>query len=126
MPFIKGHSSYLTKESRKKISEAMKGRHFSKEHKRKISESHANEKHPRWKSNDASYATKHQWIQRHYGKATKCSICSIEGNGHQVHWANKDHKYRRKKEDYFQACAKCHGEYDKFNKLRKRKEVMKY
>lgn len=39
-------------------------------------------------------------------------------NGNRIHWANINHKYRRILKDYIALCAKCHGEYDKINKLR--------
>jgi len=72
-----------------------------------------------WKGNKVGYRALHSWIQRKLGKAIKCSVCGKEYNGHKIHWANKDHKYRRILTDYFQSCSKCHGEYDKKYNLRK-------
>lgn len=79
------------------------------------------EKNPKWRGDESGYRAKHSWINNNYGKATKCSICLKTGNGKEIHWANKDHKYRLKREDWFEACSSCHGEYDKTNKLRKHK-----
>ncbi|HCJ67549.1 MAG TPA: hypothetical protein DHV62_09610 [Elusimicrobia bacterium] len=99
----------------------------TEEIKQKLRKSHKqNKKNHNWKGCNAGYRAKHSRIVKLLGKAIKCSFCGKEGSGHNIHWANKNHKYNYIKEDYFQACAKCHGEYDKFNKLRKRKEVMKY
>ncbi len=75
------------------------------------------EGHANWKGDKAGYIPKHLWIQRQKGKPTKCENCDRDGlKGKQIHWANKDHKYRRGLEDWLRLCAKCHHAYDvKFN-----------
>ena len=75
--------------------------------------------HYRWSKNPA-YRAIHQWIQKVLGKAKKCSECGKEGGGRQFHWANRQHKYTRNSSDYIELCARCHGEYDKKNNLRKK------
>lgn len=116
-----------TKEHRKKISIKLKGikrGEFSEAHRRKLSEARKKhltnpENHNAWKGAKASYRAIHGYIVRHYGKATKCEVCFIASN--RIHWANLDHKYNRKREDWKMMCAKCHGYYDKVNNLRKKK-----
>jgi hypothetical protein len=107
----------------KNISDALKGKKQSEETKIKRKESYSGDKAYNWKGENVSYRTLHNWINSLLGKASKCSICGKEGIGRQIHWANIDHRYRRVKEDYFEACTKCHGEYDKINKLRLHKHL---
>lgn len=72
------------------------------------------EKARRWKGNDASYAAKHLWIVKHYGKASYC-----ENNPHhkakRFEWANISGKYRRDREDYRPLCPSCHRKEHKGN-----------
>jgi len=74
----------------------------------------SNEKNYGWKGEQASYVPIHTWVRRHKGIPKKCSKCGKEGK--RIHWSNKDHKYKRRLEDYQALCAKCHKEYDlKYN-----------
>ena len=70
-----------------------------------------------WKGNDVGYGTLHQWVQRWKGKAKKCQECSRTP----VEWANIDHEYKRKLDDYISLCDKCHRAYDIEKGLRKYK-----
>ena len=65
--------------------------------------------HHGWKGEKAGYRAIHYWVERQLGKPKKCSICGTEKN---VQWANKDHKYKRNVEDYFEACSSCHKIHD--------------
>lgn len=56
------------------------------------------------------YAAVHQWVHRHFGKASKCEKC---GATERVHWSNKFHTYQRERNDWQQLCPKCHHDYDK-------------
>ena len=120
----------LSEEHKRKLSIAMKGvnkgRKFTLEHRRKLSEAKkkalANPRnHNAWKGKEASYRAVHAFIVRKFGKATKCEHCKKEGK--RIHWANTNHKYSRQRRFWLQLCAKCHGQYDKVNNLRKRKNV---
>lgn len=86
--------------------------------KMKMSESHSDEKHPGWKGDNVSYSALHAWISRKKGAAKnyKCSKC---GKGGRMHWANKDHKYRRILKDWIVLCSFCHRRYDYKNKIKK-------
>lgn len=67
-----------------------------------------------WKGEDVSYIGAHIWVQRWKGKPSTCEKCGKANlTGHQIHWANIDHKYRRVLDDYIRLCARCHKEYDK-------------
>ena len=80
------------------------------------------ENHYLWKGEDAGYIRKHSFVERHLGKPYKCEHCGAENlNPRQYHWANMDHKYSRKLEDYIRLCCKCHYAYDKKHNLRNSK-----
>jgi len=70
------------------------------------------EKSAVWKGIDASYAAKHLWIVKHYGKASECSKCNGE-KAKRFEWANVSGKYLREVEDYIQLCPSCHRRMDK-------------
>lgn len=109
------------------MSEKMKGNQNSKgnkiteEQKKKMSE--GQKRCGQWKGEFASYYAKHNWTRRWLGKPERCSDCGIsgvkKGGRWNIDWANKDHKYRRVKEDWVALCHKCHGEHDKTLGLRK-------
>ena len=68
----------------------------------------------RWE--DKGYGAKHQWVRQNWGKSTKCDLCGAENlTGRKVHWANKNHKYRQNRKDWFRVCRPCHAKYDKEN-----------
>lgn len=94
----------------------MKGIHLNPEHEWKKGDTVDN-KNFNWKGDDVGYFGIHTWIARKLGNPSECSKCGKVSSGHGMHWANKDHKYRRNIEDWIRLCAKCHREYD--TKLRK-------
>jgi hypothetical protein len=77
----------------------------------------ANEKNAGWKGNNVGYFSLHAWVNRYLGKPTKCEHCGKDGlTGHQIQWANTNHKYKRNLKDWIRLCAMCHQKYDiKFN-----------
>lgn len=69
-----------------------------------------------WRGNDAGYSAKHKWIKEIKGSPETCEHCSKTGlKKQQIHWANKDHKYKRILTDWIRLCAKCHQAYDRLN-----------
>lgn len=66
-----------------------------------------------------AYTGIHAWVRRNWGKANRCEICNKKNLlSRQVHWANKDHKYSRNKDDWMMVCRQCHAEYDmKYNNI---------
>lgn len=93
------------------------GHKHTDETKLKISQSKkgviTNEKHPAWKGDMASYDAIHMWVRRNKGNANICEFCGITRLEKMVHWANKNHLYKRILDDYISLCVKCHWEYDK-------------
>ena len=69
-------------------------------------------RNPAWKGDDAGYMAIHDWNRKTWGKINKCEFCGKEGNSHQIHWANKDHKYKRDRSDWLRLCVSCHYKYD--------------
>ena len=69
-----------------------------------------------WKGDNAGYSAKHKWIENKLGKPTTCEHCGKTGLiKQQIHWSNKDHKYRRVLSDWQRLCAQCHLIYDREN-----------
>src|SRR6185436_13274773 len=87
----------------------LKGRIFSEEHKRKISEAQKGEKGNNWKGDRITYNTLHWWLRRIYGSANKCENLKCKKESKWYVWAKlKDKKYERKRENFWQLCRKCH------------------
>ena len=81
-----------------------------------MSNMHKGEKNPRWKGDDVGYRSLHIWVENKLGKPIKCKFCGKKGKGRQIHWANKDHKYKRNIKDWIPLCSSCQGKYDKANR----------
>jgi len=105
----------------------MEGKHHSKKTKEKIRNSkyHKNLKGTKkgelnynWKGDDIKYGSLHQYINNNFEKTNKCEICGNQNK--KLEWANKDHKYSRKREDWQYICRSCHRKYDNDNKKRKK------
>lgn len=76
-------------------------------------------KHYKWKGNGVGKSGVHDWVRKHKGKPKICIHCGkkrtkVRGS---IHWANIDHKYRRKLSDYISLCPRCHKKHDLKNKL---------
>jgi len=123
-----------SEETRKKVSEKMKGRTLTEKHKKNISIGkkgkhnlwskppvRIGEENKKWKGKDVSYRNLHRWVERNLGKAKKCSVCGRVGIEKEIHWSNTDHKYKRNLDDWQELCAKCHNKYDKINNQLKQK-----
>lgn len=82
------------------------------------------EKSNQWLGNDASYNSKHRWIQRHWKRTGKCEFCGItpppRKNGRSgTEWSNVSGKYDRSdRKDWQELCSKCHKFYDKALRLK--------
>ena len=92
----------------------MKGKKLSEETKRKIGEAQQGEKSASWKGDKVSYGGLHRWVYKTLGQSDTCEYCGLTDlKGRNIHWANKDHKYRRNVKDWIRLCRKCHLIYDK-------------
>lgn len=78
-------------------------------------------KNYQWKGEKVSYRNMHRWVIKNLGLAKKCKKCGKEKTtAKSIHWANKDHKYKRNLIDWIALCASCHKIYDnKGNKISK-------
>ncbi len=72
----------------------------------------------RWKGDNASYAAKHMWLLKHFGKADHCEF-NREHMTKRFEWANKYHSVSRERNDYIQLCSSCHRVFDRLNKCQK-------
>lgn len=71
------------------------------------------EKSHNWKGDDVGYVGLHYWVNKNLGKPNRCEICDKAGlTGKQIHWANKDHSYKRNLVDWLRLCVPCHKKYD--------------
>lgn len=71
------------------------------------------EKHYAWKGEHVGYGSLHDWIRKHLGTPDTCEHCHKTGLiGKKIHWANKDHQYRRDLTDWIRLCCSCHKIYD--------------
>lgn len=102
----------IPKTVRMKISAQLKGRKLSPETRYKMSLSRRDEKHYGWRGDKASYSAIHSWVLRKKGKPTHCSNCRATNTGRNIHWSNRDHRYRRVLDDFIALCASCHKYYD--------------
>ena len=59
------------------------------------------------------YYDAHKWIINKKGKPKRCEYCRKNNLiGHSIHWANRDHKYRKRISDWIRLCASCHKNFD--------------
>ena len=94
--------------------------HHTKEAKRRISESHKNEKHYLWKGDDAGIEAIHRWVQTRKIKPKVCVICR---KNPPKDLANISGKYKRDINDFKWLCRKCHMKED--GRLKSIKNIMK-
>lgn len=106
------------------MSRKRRGIKLSEETKKKMSLVRKNERHPGWKGDGVKYRGLHSWVARQFGKPTKCEHCGRVGYGRQIHWASRNHEYKREISDWFQLCSSCHGKYDRENNLRKHYQLI--
>lgn len=72
-----------------------------------------------WKGDNAkSKSAMHKWVERCKGLA-KNHLCQHCGKVRAKDWSNKDHKYRRKLDDYAALCRGCHLKYDNARREKK-------
>lgn len=138
-----GHFGKHTKEARLKITEAniknakKRGSQFYKDIQKlsiKVGKERGSykgtlgktgEKSYIWKGHEASYNSKHRWIQNHWEKTGICQKCGdipkpIGRLKVGTKWANLDGKSNREDEStWMELCAKCHYELDHPNGMKR-------
>lgn len=119
----KGKHGIYSKETLRKIGLASLGRKHTPETKKKISEAgkgrtgtwnkgKRDEETSRWAGDEVGYSGVHLWLYRHYGKANHCEGLNCKNISKVFQWANISHKYKRDKTDWMQLCRSCHASYD--------------
>ena len=74
-----------------------------------------NENNNNWKGDNVGYNGIHRWVYRYKGKPKICKHCNKIKN---IQWANINHQYKRKIEDFISLCSSCHKLYDiKYNHI---------
>lgn len=115
----------ISEKLKKKLSQLMKGKpgrnlgkhwKLKEEVKKNMSKSHRGVLAYNWKGEYSTYSNIHKWVNKWKTRPDGCENCGETKK--RMHWANKDHKYRRVLEDYIFLCPKCHYEFDKTNQLR--------
>lgn len=110
MPFKKGHFINLGKKQSKNTKAKMA---FKKLGIKNPMFGKTEDKFPKWKGDAIGYVGIHDWVRKWKGTPDICENCGKNGlKGHQIHWANVDHKYRRILDDYIRLCVKCHFDHD--------------
>jgi len=94
------------------ISKALTGKKKSEESIKKRS----GKNNYAWKGDDVGYFQLHRWIESKLGNSKYCECCK-SSQKKKYEWANKDHKYKRKIEDWIRLCTSCHRQYDYKNNL---------
>ena len=69
------------------------------------------ENNPLWKGDAVGNKSVHNWVRNIKGSPQKCEQCKTT-SAKKFEWANKDHKYRRRADDYIRLCTRCHRRYD--------------
>lgn len=69
------------------------------------------EKHSTWVGDKIQKDSLHCWVTREWGSPKKCDICGTT-ESKKFEWSNKNHTYKRNREDWQRLCKKCHLQYD--------------
>ena len=86
---------------------------------KKMAEWQTGDKAPWWKGDEATYNSKHRWIQKNWKRSGVCKHCGItpplRKNGNSgTEWANVSGEYDRdNRKDWLELCAKCHRFFDR-------------
>jgi len=70
------------------------------------------EKNPGWKGDSVGIKSLHRWVYKHRGAPTECEHCGTTDTSLNYEWANVDHSYKRKLDDFIRLCRSCHRIYD--------------
>lgn len=78
---------------------------------RKINKEHSGNKHYAWKGEDAGYGSKHDWVNKSFGKPKVCNHCGTT-KAKKYEWANISGLYKRIRLDWLRLCKSCHMKFD--------------
>jgi hypothetical protein len=118
----------LSEETKRKISEAQRGKIITPEQRAKMSASHKGvplsethrqnmvaalprgDRHPGWKGDAVSYIGLHAWMLRHFTKIGVCEDCGATPE--KTEWANVTGLYIRDRAQFRELCISCHRTLD--------------
>ncbi len=69
------------------------------------------DKNGTWKGEKAGYHAIHLWVNKYYGSPSVCDHCFTK-TAKKYEWANKNHTYKRLREDWLRLCTSCHRLFD--------------
>jgi len=99
---------------KEKLSKANKGRIFSEETLKKMSESRKGKltgaDNPNWKGDNVGYHSLHVWVRKYKPQPKACENCGTKKD--YLELANISGEYKRDIKDYKYLCVKCHKEFD--------------
>ncbi|MHB9161690.1 MAG: NUMOD3 domain-containing DNA-binding protein [Nitrosotalea sp.] len=110
---LKGKVNVKLQEGRARVKgelHPLYGKHLTEEHRKKISENHADvsgKNSASWKGDNVGYAGIHDWIERELGKPQHCEKCGSM-RPQRYEWANRSRKYKRQIDDWVRLCVSCH------------------
>jgi len=102
----------VPEDMRQRISETLKGRKLSDNHKDNIVKgmvgkvSHGEDSHM-WKGDAIGYSGVHKWIRDQLGAPKLCENCDAT-SGVAFDWANLSYEYKRDVSDWARLCRRCH------------------
>lgn len=85
---------------------------------------------PWWKDDEATYNSKHRWIQKHFVRSGKCDFCGItppprKGGTNGTEWSNISGQYNRNdRNDWQELCSKCHKFFDKAQRIALKRRII--
>lgn len=99
----------FSEEYRRKLSEAHKGKKLSEEHARNMGLVRRGEKNPKWKGDNVGYFALHSYLRRHMPLPQICPRCN---KSPPRHLANITGIYNRDFKNWEYMCVKCHVGFD--------------
>lgn len=109
-----------SEETRRKISEAHKGKKMSEQARKNMSIGKKGKK--TWNFgktgyymplNNGGYDAIHKWLNKHFGKARECLSTNCTKKSKMFHYALKSGlKHEHNRDNYLTLCASCHRLYD--------------
>jgi hypothetical protein len=107
----------VTEETRRKQSEAMRGRQRSADYRANISAAKRGERNGQWRGEEVGYQAAHQWLRKYYGSPAHCENCNGDNaKSDSYTWAYLPGGggHSRRREDYIRLCRSCHTQYDRY------------
>lgn len=92
-------------------------------HQKRLAEQNRAASAPWWKDNEATYNSKHRWVQKNFKRTGKCEFCNVhppkrKNGASGTEWSNISGNYdRNNRKDWQELCSKCHKFFDKAQRI---------